>query len=129
MSVSWPEELARYLLVWLMFVGAAAAAARHQQISVDMLTSLAPPRVRAALSVVATLGGLLAIGILVWAGRPLFGPAGLTVSPATGIEMRWVYAAMPVGGVLLGLFILRDAGRLLRRRPPEGPDPDEDRDG
>jgi TRAP-type transport system small permease protein len=128
-SISWPEELARYLLVWLMFIGGAAAGARLQQITVDTLTSIAPPRVKIALSVVATLGSLLAIGILVWAGRPLFGPAGMTVSSATGIEMRWVYLAMPVGGALLGLFVLRDAGRLLRRRPSASLDPEGDGHG
>jgi len=128
-SISWPEELARYLLVWLMFIGGAAAGARLQQITVDMLTSLVSPRVKVALDVVAMLGSLLAIGILVWAGRPLFGPAGLTVSPATGIEMRWIYLAMPVGGLLLGLFVLRDAALFLRGRPPAGPDPEEDERG
>jgi len=125
-AISWPEELARYLLVWLMFVGGAAAGARLQQITVDMLTSVLPRRIIPALDVVATLGSLLAIGILVWAGRPLFGPAGMTVSSATGIEMRWVYLAMPVGGLLLGLFVLRDAGRLLRRLPPASRDSGED---
>jgi TRAP-type C4-dicarboxylate transport system permease small subunit len=122
-SISWPEELARYLLVWLMFLGGAAAGARLQQINVDMLMSIAPRRIQAVLEVVATLGSLLAIGILVWAGRPLFGPAGLTVSPATGIAMRWIYVAMPVGGVLLGLFVLRDVGRVLSRRSSARPDP------
>ena len=128
-SISWPEELARYLLVWLMFLGGAAAGARLQQISVDMLTTMAPRRVQVVLGVIGTLGSLLALGILVWAGRPLFGPAGLTVSPATGIEMRWVYAALPVGGVLLGLFVLRDVGRLLRRQPPASLDFDGDGHG
>jgi TRAP-type C4-dicarboxylate transport system permease small subunit len=123
-SVSWPEELARYLLVWLMFLGGAAAGARLQHITVDMLTSVCPRGVRAVLSGIATVGSILAIAILVWAGRALFGPAGLTVSPATGIEMRWVYAAIPVGGALLGLFVLRDVGRLVRRPPPEGLDSD-----
>ncbi len=128
-SISWPEELARYLLVWLMFLGGAAAGARLQQITVDMLTSIVPRRVKVAFDVVATLASLLAIVILVWAGQPLFGPAASVVSPATGIEMRWVYLAMPVGGALLGLFVLRDAGRLLRRRPPASLDPEGDAGG
>ncbi len=128
-SISWPEELARYLLVWLMFIGGAAAGARLQQITVDMLTSILPRRVLSVLDVIATLGSLLAIGILVWASRPLFGPAGMTVSPATGIEMRWVYLALPVGGLLLGLFVLRDAGRILRRVPSANLDPEEGEHG
>src|SRR3990172_5941488 len=90
-SISWPEELARYVLVWLTFVGAAAAAARHQQITVDSLEQLAGRRVRHALRLVAAVGAIIALAILLWAGMPLFGPAGRTVSPATGIELRWVY--------------------------------------
>ena len=120
-SVPWSEEAARYLLVWLMFIGAAAAAARHQQIRVDMLLTFVSKRVRLVMHAVAGLGGLVAIAVLVYAGRPLFGPVGSTASPVMELEMRWVYAAMPVGVGLIGLFLVRDMIRVMRGREPEPP--------
>ena len=119
MSLSWPEELARYVLVWLTFFGVAAAAARQSQIVVDTVLELVSPRVCRILEGIGALAGLLAVGLLVWTSRPLlFGPAGGSTSPATGIPSFWIYLAVPVGGVLLGLFALADLGRLVRGEPP-----------
>ena len=102
-SLSWPEELARYVLVWLTFFGVAAAAASRSQIVVDTILELVSPRVRRVLEGIGALAGLVAVGLLVWTSQPLlFGPAGGSTSPATGIPSFWIYLAVPVGGVLLG---------------------------
>ena len=124
MSLSWPEELARYVLVWLTFFGVAAAAASQAQIVVDTVLELVSPRVRRVLEAIGALAGLLAVGLLVWTSQPLvFGPASRSTSPATGIPSLWIYLAVPVGGVLLGLFALADLGRLLRGEPRPGAGP------
>ena len=119
MSLPWPEEAARYLLVWLVFIGAAAAGAHGQQLVVDTLTELLPRRFQAAVRIVSALAGLGALAILVWTCRPLFGPPGNTASPATGLQMRWVYLALPVGAAFLAAFLLRD---LFHARSPRGDD-------
>jgi TRAP-type C4-dicarboxylate transport system permease small subunit len=117
-SLTWPEELARYVLVWLMFFGVAAAAATRSQIVVDTLVELVSPRVRRVLEWIGALAGVVAVGVLVWTSQPLFGPASRSTSPATGIPSFWIYLAIPVGGALLGLFALADLGRLLGKEPP-----------
>lgn len=118
-SLSWPEELARYVLVWLTFFGVAAAAATQSQIVVDTILELVSPRARRVMEAIGALAGLVAVTLLVWTSQPLlFGPAGGSTSPATGIPSFWIYLAVPVGGVLLGLFALADLGRLLRGEPP-----------
>lgn len=124
-SLSWPEELARYTLVWVMFFGAAVAAASHRHIVVDTITELVPPRVRLILQGVATVAGLLAIGLLVSASQPLFGPASRSTSPATGLASFWIYLALPVGGALLGLFTLADLVQVLRGRTLESAEVEE----
>jgi len=127
MSLSWPEELARYVLVWLTIFGVAAAAAARSQIVVDTLLELVPAGVRRILEGVAALAGLVAVALLVWTSQPLiFGPAGRSTSPATGIPSFWIYLAVPVGGALLALFALAELGEVLRRKshtppPPSGP--------
>jgi TRAP-type C4-dicarboxylate transport system permease small subunit len=124
MSLSWPEELARYVLVWLMIFGVAAAAAVRSQIVVDTLLELVPTRVRRILEAIAALAGLVAVTLLVWTSQPLiFGPAGRSTSPATGIPSFWIYLAVPVGGALLALFSLAELGEILRRKPHAPPPP------
>lgn len=123
-SLSWPEELARYVLVWLMIFGAAAAAASRSQIVVDTLLELVPASVRRALEALAALAGLVAVALLVWTSQPLiFGPAGRSTSPATGIPSFWIYLAVPVGGALLALFALAELAEILRGKRPDPPPP------
>lgn len=120
-SLSWPEELARYVLVWLMFFGVAAAAATRSQIVVDTILELVSPRARRVLEGIGALAGLVAVGLLVWTSQALFGPASRSTSPATGIPSFWIYLAIPVGGALLGLFALADLAGLIRgEAPPSG---------
>jgi C4-dicarboxylate transporter DctQ subunit len=124
MSLSWPEELARYVLVWLMIFGVAAAAAARSQIVVDTLLELVPTSVRRVLEGLAALAGLVAVSLLVWTSQPLvFGPAGGSTSPATGIASFWIYLAVPVGGFLLALFALAELAELVRRKSPPQPEP------
>ena len=123
-SLSWPEELARYVLVWLMIFGVAAAAASRSQIVVDTLLELIPASVRRALEALAALAGLVAVALLVWTSQPLItGPAGRSTSPATGIPSFWIYLAVPVGGALLALFALAELAEILRGKRPDPPPP------
>jgi len=118
-AISWPEESARYALVWLTFIGAAAAAARASEITVDSLTEMAPRGVRHGLHLLAAVGGLVAFGFLIWASLPLFGFPARTLSPATRIPMGWVYLALPAGAALAVLFLGARLVRLAIRGPAE----------
>jgi C4-dicarboxylate transporter, DctQ subunit len=126
MSLSWPEELARYVLVWLMIFGVAAAAAARSQIVVDTLLELVSPRARRVMEGIGALAGLVAVALLVWTSQPLlFGPAGRSTSPATGIPSFWIYLAIPIGGALLALFALVELAQLFRGEPLPPPAPPE----
>ena len=65
MSLSWPEELARYVLVWLTIFGVAAAAATRSQIVVDTILELVSPRARRVMEGLGALAGLVAVALLV----------------------------------------------------------------
>ncbi len=123
MSFSWPEETARYLLVWLVFIGAAAAGAHGQQLVVDTMTEMLPRRLQPVVKVFSAVAGLAALAILVWACLPLFGPPSRTTSPATGLEMRWVYLALPVGSAFLVFFLFHDLFDVWKGRRRKGADP------
>jgi TRAP-type C4-dicarboxylate transport system permease small subunit len=58
-SASWTEEIARYLLIGVVFVGAAIGVAKNNHIQVDLLYRYLPPKVA---RVMATAVDLLRIG-------------------------------------------------------------------
>jgi TRAP-type C4-dicarboxylate transport system permease small subunit len=106
LSLSWPEEVSRYLFVWLVFIGGAAAVGAGESLVVDSFTELAPPALRRTARIVAPAGALLGIGILLYTCMPLLlGPASRTASPASGITLFWVYLAVPVGCAITAVFL------------------------
>lgn len=115
LSLSWPEEVSRYLFVWLVFIGSAAAIGAGESLVVDSLSELSPPRYQHILRVIAPIGGLVGIGILVYTSLPLLmGPVGRTASPASGVTLFWVYIAVPVGCTLAAIFLIDGLVREIR---------------
>lgn len=115
-SIEWAEEVARYLMVWLTFLGAGPVLRYGGHIAVDNLQdSLSPVAARAIRVVIAALlFGFF--GFMVWFGVLYVERAQFQMTPTTQIPMSWIYAAMPVGGLLLALhFALVLRGYLGRR--------------
>jgi TRAP-type C4-dicarboxylate transport system permease small subunit len=120
----WTEESARFLLVWLGFLGAALAFGRGGHLGVDyFMGKLAPEarRLAAALAWVSTLafaGWVLLAGGVALASRTA--EAGQLL-PALGIAKEWVYLAVPVAGAftlafaLMGLLTLALSGKAESR--------------
>ncbi len=64
-SAPWTEELARYLLVWMIFLGAAVGCRKMQLISLGFVVTGVPPLVGAALRYAALLVCLLLFLLLI----------------------------------------------------------------
>lgn len=116
-SYPWTEELARYLMVWVVFLGGALAARAGLLIAVLALVNVLPQRA-AQLARKTSLLCLIAFFLaMAWVGWEwsLFG-AGET-SPAMKLSKFWLYLSLPVGFVLAainGLAVLVEAGQADR---------------
>jgi len=102
----WTEELARFLMVWLAFLGAALAYLRRQHLGVEILVDrMHPSARRVALLVEHGIVFLFAVAVLVIGGGELFRErfvSGQTM-PALGILKAWQYLCLPVSGALISL--------------------------
>lgn len=118
-SLSWADELAMVLLVWLTFLGAGAAMRDRMHYAFDYLVRALPPRGRRA---VKAGGHVLCLAMTVllffWSGQVVWLITDW-VMPATGMPRSWVYAACPVGCVFLVLYQVRNL--LADWRAPEEP--------
>ncbi len=107
-GVSWSEELVRYLIIWVTFVGIAVAVRRGSSINMDFFARFGGTTVRRALWLMHNLIGLVfAAGLLYW-GSEIFRSSldSVRISPALGIKMAWVYLIFPLGGLLITLRYL-----------------------
>ena len=104
MAPSWSEELVRFIFVWLSFIGAAVGAKEGIHIGIDVLYRSLPalPRrtVAGFISLIVAVFGLAMI-IYGWDVVVMTHPQ---LSPALGLHMSTVYAAVPVMGCLLILY-------------------------
>jgi len=105
--LSWSEEVPRYLLVWIGFLGAALAVDRKDHIGFDYLFNKLPTHGREKLMLVLNLGVALIGWIMLTYGVDFvkqFGGDWMESIPFTNI---WFYSALPVSGALILLFTIR----------------------
>lgn len=100
-SIPWSEELGRYLMIWLGFLGASLALREGLHVGVELLVQWVPLRVAAWLKGLAR--GAVAGFLLIVIGYGVFLVSNLwdQWSPVAGIRMTWPYLAIPVGSLLM----------------------------
>ena len=98
---SWSEELARYLFIYDVMIGAAIAIRRNSHLQIDILINLMKPKVRTILTIIATLAGMVFMVFLLSYSITLVQTGARTMSAGLGIPMSIPYSCMPVGIVLM----------------------------
>jgi TRAP-type C4-dicarboxylate transport system permease small subunit len=110
---SWSEEVPRYLLVWITYLGAGLAVKYKEHISLDYFFNLMPIRARQAghliLNVlIATVGVIMLVF-----GVRLVSQFGDDLMESIPVKNFWLYLAMPVSGTLMVLYIIQDTWRAI----------------
>ncbi len=100
-SVPWTEELARYLMIWFVFIGGAVATRHAKLLAVDILVSMIPAFPGKLVSVIAhTLS--LAFYVCIFIIGLQWAVFGLSeTAPVMGFSMIYIYSAMAVGAALM----------------------------
>lgn len=101
--VPWSEELARFALVWLTFIGAGYVMARGTHVTVVVGSSMLGKRGAAVLDAFGSLVVVAVCAVLLANSIQFLQTAGRTSSPAAGISMSYVYGAAVVGFVLIAI--------------------------
>lgn len=111
-SIPWADELARYSLVWLVFVGMVAALVRGQHVAVTVLLDRYRGGFRPiALTVIDLTSAVLFIALLYGGVLMMQLTVGQTTS-GMGMPKYFVYAALPLGAMLM---LIEFALRIYRR--------------
>lgn len=116
-SIPWAEEVARHMMIWLTFLGAGPVLRYGGHLAVENLQDSLPRPAAIALRIVVALLLMGFFVFMIWWGLLYMERTQFQSTAATQIPFSYIYAAMPVGGVLLVmhfLFVLRDY--VLERR-------------
>lgn len=96
----WTEELARFTLIWITFIGAGLVHHHGEHIAVNSIREALPRRPQALLDVLISLLVLAVLIVFAKAGHSILA-IGTQTAPALGISMRYVYGALLVGTALM----------------------------
>lgn len=99
--LTWPEEVARYLFIWIVFLGAAVAFRARAHLGMDFATARLPTgiRNRVARFVEVLIFGFLVLILVIT--PEVISVTRLQKSPVVHLSMCWVYLAFPVASVLM----------------------------
>jgi TRAP-type C4-dicarboxylate transport system permease small subunit len=103
-SASWTEELARYMAVWMTFLGAAYSYRKKAMVAVEMLIGSLKGRNKFTLELLILSIGIVFICIMTFFGLHLAIKVASQTTPILKVPTSFVYSAVPVAGVLMLLF-------------------------
>ena len=118
----WTEELARFLFIWMVMLGAMIGVRDGSHFDVDVWPEL-KPRPNALLRIVSMVFVLLFALVFVWYGIKFVQFGWNQTSELADMPMAWIFVAWPLTGftwLLFGFERLRADLRILI----DGPGPE-----
>jgi TRAP-type transport system small permease protein len=115
-SIEWGEEVARHMMIWLTFIGSGIVLRYGGHIAIENLQDAMPTRMGQAMRALVALLLIAFFLMLIWTGYAYTQRTMLQLTASTQIPFGYIYAAIPVGGVLLLIhFLLIIRAYVLRR--------------
>jgi TRAP-type C4-dicarboxylate transport system permease small subunit len=114
-SILWVEEVSRYLMIWLTFLGAGLVLRYGGHIGIDTLQDAVPrhaPWIRASIFLVL----FAFFAVMIWLGVRYTLLTWAQTTPVLQVSMGAVYLAMPIGFGLAVVHLLLMAAPYVRRR-------------
>lgn len=125
-SLPWADEVARYLMIWMTFVGAGLVLRIGGHVAITNFQEVLPGLAQRLLRAAIVLGLLGFFAFMVWVGWQYAQRMQFQRTPALRLPFFYIYLAMPVGfALLIGhlLLIARPficAGRYKKDQRPDG---------
>lgn len=118
-SLPWSEELARYLMIYMVYVGTSIGVKRGTHIAVEVIMDRCPATVQKIVEILVDLMMIAAFVILCYYGMKIVTLTMVQKSPAMQIKMGYVYLSMVVGGALMLLHCVNNLVNTITGYKPE----------
>lgn len=105
-SIIWAEEVARHMMIWVTFLGAGLVMRTGGHVAIDNLHTAVGPGAARVLRMLVAVGIALFCVFMAIASSDYVWRTRFQTTAATDIPISFIYAAMPVGFVLLLVHLL-----------------------
>lgn len=103
-TYSWTDELCRYGMVWMTFIGTGYAVRTHGHIAVDLLKNFLPAKATAVIERFNDVCEVVLGAILCKYGMSMVLTNFTQMTPGLKISMGLVYSCIPIGGLLICIY-------------------------
>ena len=110
MGSGWPDELARYLTIYAMMIGAGLCVARGAHVGVEVFVRMLPPHIQRVAEFLSYIMCTVFTVVLAYVGFDYFNRllARGQLTPTIEFPIAYCYLAIPIGGVLMTLhYVLK----------------------
>jgi len=99
--LSWSEEAATILFVWITMVGSSLALKKGEHFAVELLHRKLPPNARRVAAIVVAELVIIFAALLIWQGWAMTARNVPVITPAMEISRAIPYSAILGGGLLM----------------------------
>lgn len=119
-SPHWVDEAARYMFLWLIWVGADFALKERKHLRIDMLVDIFSEKTKYVIELLVLTLWLAFCIFLGYQGVKLVGIVveQRQLSTSMQINMGWAYASVPCGAIFMSVRLLLEIKRLLTAGKP-----------
>lgn len=106
----WSEEIARYMFLWLTWVGAAFATKERKHVTIDVVYSKLPQLGQRVCTVISTVVWIVFLVMMAYLSFKLTASvaSGGQIAVGSGIPMWIPYASIPTGMTLMLFRLLQN---------------------
>lgn len=123
LPLTFTEELARYLMIWMALLAISSGIVHREHIGVEFLFDRFPPTMRRALAVTFDVVSFVFFALLFWYGLGFAEKGFSRLTMIYAIPKGWAFASVPVAALLACIQLaLVGFVDLFGERPPAAPD-------
>ena len=104
--IFWGEELARYIMFYMILLGSAVALREDRHLRLRIVIDIMPAALQRQWERFLDLCLLVIAAVLFYQGLDITIEDGIMITPALRIAFFWVYLAYPIGAALMVIQLI-----------------------
>lgn len=107
MPLKWSDEIAKYSMVWMTFLGSVIVIGQGAHVYIDALVAIFPKKAQKAAWLFTNICCLIFFAVLAWYGAKFAIMNINNRSLVTGIPRGYIFSVIPVSAVLMIAYQIR----------------------
>jgi C4-dicarboxylate transporter, DctQ subunit len=101
-NTTWAEELIRYVMIWITFIGSSVCFGRGLHVGIDFFLEFVSKKWNIVIGFFVNIVSMILMVFMLYYGMKLvqFGMNSGQITPSLRIEIFWVYLCIPLGAAL-----------------------------